>query len=124
MGTFCFGDDKYLLGRYAWFDENSGNMTHPVGQLKPNAWNLHEMHGNVWEWCQDWYGHDYYRILSQKNLTGPYRGSGRVVRGGSWVNSAFYCRSACRSIRDPASLYNFDPGYRSGALGFRLLRSP
>jgi formylglycine-generating enzyme required for sulfatase activity len=57
---YCFGNDKSQLGQYAWYEKNSDNKTHPVGQLQANAWGLYDMHGNVWEWCEDWYGEDYY----------------------------------------------------------------
>jgi formylglycine-generating enzyme required for sulfatase activity len=59
--AYCFGDDVKQLRDYAWYDENSENKTHPVGQLKPNARGVYDMHGNVWEWVQDWYAVDYYQ---------------------------------------------------------------
>jgi len=77
-----FGDDKASVDQYAWWDENSGNTTHPVGQKKPNAWGLYDMHGNVWEWCVDRYGEDYYKRSPQNDPTGPTKGSSRVLRGG------------------------------------------
>jgi len=113
-GTYCFGDDEKLLGEYAWYNNNSEQKTHPVGEKKPNAWGLYDMHGNVWEWCQDWYG-DY----SQGSVTDPVglsSGSRRVFRGGSWFYGAGYCRSAIR--------FRCGPGYRYIILGFRLASFP
>ena len=90
-----------------WYDDNSGNRTHPVGQKQPNAWGLYDMHGNVWEWCADWYGD--YPGGAVTNPTGAGSGDLRVLRGGSYRNIASYCRSAARSWGGP--------GYGSG--GFR-----
>jgi formylglycine-generating enzyme required for sulfatase activity len=112
---FCSGDADAGLADYTWYDANSGKTTHPVGTKKPNAWGLFDCHGNVWEWCADWYGEDYYRKSLWDDPTGPVTDAGRVLRGGSWRHSARACRSACRFI-------NF-PDYRYDYLGFRLVLS-
>jgi len=125
--VYCFGDDEPRLGDYAWYDENSGKMTHPAGKKKPNAWGLYDMHGNVWEWCQDWYwdwGDDLYHpgyyaespIDDPAGPAGPAYRPFRVVRGGSWTYPAGCCRSANRSY--------FEPGLRRSYLGFRISRVP
>jgi len=106
------------LGDIAWYDRNSGNKTHPVGQKRPNAWGLYDMSGNVWEWVQDWFASSYpagSEVGPQVDPTGPGLGSVRVFRGGSWRNIAHHCRSA-RRLDDI-------PHNRSNDLGFRLARS-
>ena len=75
--------------------------TYPVGDKKPNAWGLYDMHGNVLEWCQDWYGDDYYKESTVDDPTGPATGTHRVDRGGGWFYLAWYCRSAFRGINLP-----------------------
>jgi formylglycine-generating enzyme required for sulfatase activity len=113
---WCFGDDEKQLGDFAWFAKNSGNQTHPAGQKKPNAWGLYDMHGNVWEWCEDWFDSDCYKKSATDDPMGPLGGSIRVFRGGSWYYEARYCRSAYRGINEP--------GRRRRNLGFRASQVP
>ena len=109
-GPFAGNGDLDSMG---WYNQNSGNTTHPVAQKQPNAWGLYDMHGNVWEWCRDWYGH--YPGGSVTDPTGPSSGSQRVLRGGGWNADARNCRSASRDW--------YSPVYRSYTLGFRLALS-
>ena len=110
---YSFGDSDSELGDYAWCNKNSGGTPHPVGQKKPNAWGLYDMHGNVWEWCQDWYGK--YPSGSTTDPTGAASGSDRVSRGGSWGSTARLARSAFRR--------GLSPDVRLYRMGFRVLRS-
>ncbi|MBO4795819.1 MAG: SUMF1/EgtB/PvdO family nonheme iron enzyme, partial [Verrucomicrobia bacterium] len=91
------------IDEVGWYLYNSGEKTHPVGQKKPNAWGLYDMHGNVLEWCLDWFGD--YPTSSVTDPTGPSTGSDRVVRGGGWSYDAGYCRSACRDYFYPDYYY-------------------
>lgn len=105
--AYCFGDDASLLGEYAWYEENSERATHPVGQKKPNGWGLYDMHGNVWEWCED-------SVLYPAGVTGAPSGECRAVRGGSWESFPVACRSASRPSHFPFS--------RRSTCGLRLVR--
>ena len=104
------------IDEVAWYDKNSGNKTHPVGQKKPNELGIYDMSGNVWEWCQDWYDGNYYKNSPANNPTGQISGSFRVLRGGGWIFNAQYCRSAARIFITISSLI-----YGSG---FRLVFVP
>jgi formylglycine-generating enzyme required for sulfatase activity/predicted Ser/Thr protein kinase len=101
------------LGEVAWYAENSGNRTHPVGQKRPNAWGLHDMQGNVLEWCQDWYGSYPSGVGIDPRGTGS--GAYRVIRGGSWLSATINCRVAYR-------YYDYPTGADS-IIGFRVVRS-
>jgi formylglycine-generating enzyme required for sulfatase activity len=109
-GTVGPYSGKAAFGDLGWFDQNSGETTHPVGQKRPNAWGLCDMHGNVWEWCRDWYGS--YPVGSVRDPAGPATGVHRVNRGGGWRNCVENGRSANRD--------GDEPGFRFYTLGFRL----
>jgi formylglycine-generating enzyme required for sulfatase activity len=121
---FGIGDGTSLSSDQANFDGNFPfggaakgkylEKTTPVGSYPPNAFGLNDMHGNVWEWCADWYGP--YAVGNATNPGGPLGGSSRVIRGGGWSSFAGYCRAAFR--------HGFGPGIRNLILGFRLARVP
>ncbi len=112
--AYSFGDDLRQLGKHAWYGASWDRGTHPVGQLQPNPWGLYDMHGNVWEWVQDWYASDYYKQSPSKDPPGPDAGNSRVVRGGSFVDSPGNLRSARRFGGPPTG------GRRD--IGFRCVR--
>ncbi|MDA1050028.1 MAG: formylglycine-generating enzyme family protein [Planctomycetota bacterium] len=105
---FHFGDQDSQLDEYAWYDKNSSGSTHPVGTKKPNAWGIHDMSGNVREWCADWYGA---KLPGGSDPVGPSSASDRVRRGGCWSFTPAYCRSAFRHRYVPSVRY-FNLGFR------------
>jgi len=124
-GKWCFGDDKTKLAEYAWFGDSayygeSPHGMHPVGQKKPNAWGLYDMHGNMFEWCEDKYGE-----YPLRKVTDPIGAEGdtglMVLRGGSWLNDARATRSAKR-IR--TSWRNHWGGDRDPVYGLRVVLRP
>jgi len=109
-GPYNIGSGESDLSRAGWWKDNSGNKTNRAGEKSANIWDLYDMHGNVWEWCYDWYGK--YPTGRAMDPAGPSSGSSRVLRGGSWGSNAQECRSAYRNFSTP--------GFRFTSLGFRL----
>jgi formylglycine-generating enzyme required for sulfatase activity len=110
--AYFFGNDAGQLGKYAWFEDNSGGKPHPVGQKQANPWGIYDICGNVWEWCNDYYQVDYYQQSPSVDPRGPEQGESKVVRGGAWKFSAESCRSAYR--------YNENPGYTDVCFGYDI----
>ena len=117
--AFSSGDAADRLGEYAWIGDNTylidEKYAHRVGLKKPNRFGLYDMHGNVWEWCEDGYDDDFYGRSPSDDPVNATEASSRVLRGGGWGHSSRYCRSAVR--------YGNTPVFQNFSLGFRLARS-
>jgi len=113
---FNTGDNDAALEQAGWFKDNSENKTHPVGQKKPNAWGLYDMHGNVWQWCEDWFGEDSYTKSPAEDPQGLPKGANRILRGGGYCWLNWFCNSAYRR--------RFAPVDREGGVGFRVVVAP
>ena len=115
--AYFWGSDRQDMDQYVWYRDNSDNSIHPVGRKKPNAFKLYDMYGNAWEWCNDWFGADYYGNSPSIDPDGPATGQERVLRGGSYANSDYFAQSGVRSKIAPAAA--------NGTIGFRVvLRHP
>ena len=116
---YCYGDDVGRLREYAWYISNASFMPHPVGEKKPNAWGLFDMHGNIAEWCNDCYATDAYAKSSDKNPRGPATGKLYCIRGGAWNSSAEAARVFVRAGENPGFS---DACLHRDAIGFRCVR--
>jgi len=108
------GNESHRLQEYAWYSANSNGTPHPVAEKLPNCWGIFDMHGNVREWCWDWFAAGYYQYSPADNPAGPSDGKCRVVRGGSWRSFPAGCRAACRVGYEPESSYAY-VGFRVAA---------
>ncbi|MEW6355547.1 MAG: formylglycine-generating enzyme family protein [Planctomycetota bacterium] len=120
---YFFGDSFSDLKEYAWYTENCHTQPRPVGQKRPNPWGLHDIYGNVWEWCNDFYKEDYYQESPAENPTGPTSGQHRVLRGGSWGSRPQQCRSSYRLDEDPGYTDVCFGADTHGFVGFRCVRA-
>src|SRR5216683_6255453 len=116
---YSFDGDSRKLMEYAWFADNAGKKTHPVGQKNPNPWGLYDMHGNVAEWCNDIYDQSYYSNSAADNPRGPNEGKQNVLRGGAWKSAADALRSSYRLSENPGFS---DACLARDAIGFRCVR--
>jgi formylglycine-generating enzyme len=110
--AYFFGNDPAQLRIHAWFNDNAGDKPRPVGRRRPNPWGLHDITGNVWEWCNDFYQVDYYKESPKQDPRGPEAGDKKVLRGGCWNSNAAACRVAYR--------YNETPGYTDACFGYDI----
>lgn len=111
---FSFGEGTLNADQYAWTAENSEATTHPVGQKQPNPWGLHDMHGNVWEWCLDWFAE--YPAADVVDPIGPPGGKFKLFRGGGWNQDIEFAGSVNRFMMPPSSGIRF--------VGFRVALGP
>jgi formylglycine-generating enzyme required for sulfatase activity len=110
------GDGENDLKKVGWYKENSANQPHAVGGKEKNAFGLCDMHGNVWEWCEDWFQARSYSEGATRDPVGPAAGTRRVARGGCWIGTPNFCRSGLRGL--------YEPNSRICYLGFRIALAP
>lgn len=111
--VYYFGNDPNLLGAYSYFKDNSDYRTHSVGEKKPNTWELYDLHGMLWEWCEDWFDETYYEKSPSENPRGPEKGHRKSLRGGSWNLLSHRLRSSSRDSDEPKTAFSIH--------GFRLV---